>query len=147
MTGATGVPPASGRVGRGPEPRAGAADAREWGGGETVQMDRSTRDDDGGAVSFSPGGPVGSVLVEALGAPSDPEEHFPTDRLLTPEEVARYLRVSRSYVYTMARDGTIPSIRVGSPTTGPVRFRLSSIARWVAEREYQPRPIRRIGVR
>jgi excisionase family DNA binding protein len=41
--------------------------------------------------------------------------------LLTPAEAMRLLRVSRSWLYEAARDGRIPSIRVGGQD-GPVRF-------------------------
>jgi excisionase family DNA binding protein len=42
----------------------------------------------------------------------DTEEYEPI--LLTAEELAGYLRVSRSWVYEAAREGSIPCIRVGA---------------------------------
>jgi excisionase family DNA binding protein len=41
--------------------------------------------------------------------------------LLTPTEAQRLLRVSRSWLYGAARDGRLPSIRLGG-ASGPLRF-------------------------
>jgi len=41
--------------------------------------------------------------------------------LLTPEEAARALRVSRSKLYELARTGQIPTIRIGSVLRVPRR--------------------------
>jgi excisionase family DNA binding protein len=41
--------------------------------------------------------------------------------LLTPEEAARTLRVSRSKLYQLARSGQIPTLRVGSVLRIPRR--------------------------
>jgi excisionase family DNA binding protein len=41
--------------------------------------------------------------------------------LLKPSEVARMLQVSRTWLYDAAKDGRIPSVRLGGPD-GPVRF-------------------------
>lgn len=41
--------------------------------------------------------------------------------LLTPTEAQHLLRVSRSWLYGAAKDGRIPSIRLGGPD-GPLRF-------------------------
>jgi excisionase family DNA binding protein len=41
--------------------------------------------------------------------------------LLTPEEAARALRVSRSKLYELARSGKIPTIRIGSVLRIPRR--------------------------
>ena len=38
----------------------------------------------------------------------------PADALLTAEELAHALRVSRSWVYEAARNGTIPVLRIGA---------------------------------
>ncbi len=47
--------------------------------------------------------------------------------LLTPDEVAEMLRVARKTVVVMARDGRIPSLRVGRR----VRFDAVEIERWL----------------
>jgi excisionase family DNA binding protein len=41
--------------------------------------------------------------------------------LLCPGEVARMLGVSRSWLYEAAKEGRVPSIRLGGPD-GPLRF-------------------------
>src|SRR5438045_9726022 len=41
--------------------------------------------------------------------------------LLKPSEVARMLQVSRTWLYDAAKDGRIPSVRLGGPD-GPGRF-------------------------
>ena len=54
----------------------------------------------------------------------DLEPHSELDdapELLTPTEAQRLLRVSRSWLYGAAKDGRIPSIRLGGPD-GPLRF-------------------------
>ena len=52
--------------------------------------------------------------------------------LLHAKQVASLLKIQLCTVYELARNGTLPSVRVG---THIVRFRLSSIERWLAERE------------
>jgi excisionase family DNA binding protein len=47
--------------------------------------------------------------------------------LLKPEEVAEMLRVARKTVIVMAREGRIPSIRVGRF----VRFDAAEVKRWL----------------
>ena len=54
------------------------------------------------------------------------KEKQPT-ALLKPEEVAEMLRVARKTVIVMARDGRIPSLRVGRF----VRFDAVEIERWL----------------
>jgi excisionase family DNA binding protein len=46
--------------------------------------------------------------------------------VLTPEEVARYLRVHPSTLYRMLKKGQIPALKVGSDW----RFNLESIDYW-----------------
>jgi excisionase family DNA binding protein len=52
-------------------------------------------------------------------------------RLLTADQVAALLQVTRSWVYAETRAGRIPHVRLGRY----VRFRGSAIARWVEELE------------
>jgi excisionase family DNA binding protein len=50
--------------------------------------------------------------------------------LLRPTEVARRLGVSRTWLYEAARDGRIPSVRIGGPH-GPLRFVPQDIDEWI----------------
>lgn len=54
-----------------------------------------------------------------------------TDKMLTPQEAADQLRVSRHAVYAMYREGRLAVVRLG-PTT--LRIRQSELDRFVAER-------------
>ena len=54
------------------------------------------------------------------------------DALLHAKQVAALLGVQLCTVYELARNGTLPSVRVGSRI---VRFRRSSIEQWLAARE------------
>ena len=56
-------------------------------------------------------------------------EQHPT--IMTLEEVAKYLRVHKSTVYRMAREGSIPSSKVANQW----RFRKARIDEWFMERE------------
>ena len=56
-------------------------------------------------------------------------EQHPT--IMTLEEVAKYLRVHKSTVYRMAREGSIPSSKVANQW----RFRKERIDEWLMERE------------
>ena len=58
-------------------------------------------------------------------------EQHPT--IMTLEEVAKYLRVHKSTVYRMAREGSIPSSKVANQW----RFRKARIEEWLMERENQ----------
>lgn len=51
----------------------------------------------------------------------------PREALLTPEEVAAMLRVARKTVVVMAREGKLPSVRVGRF----VRFERGQIEHWI----------------
>ena len=75
-------------------------------------------------------------------APADPatlteREAAPTlDRLMAAAEVATVLGVPRSFVYSLARQGLIPTVRLGDRY---VRFRPEAVQAWIAEREQSPR--------
>ena len=58
------------------------------------------------------------------------EERRPT--IMTLDEVAKYLRVHKSTVYRMAREGTIPSTKVANQW----RFKKVRIDEWLMEREH-----------
>jgi excisionase family DNA binding protein len=51
----------------------------------------------------------------------DAEAATSRDALLRPSELMRMLGVSRSWLYQTAKDGRIPSVRLGGPD-GPLRF-------------------------
>jgi excisionase family DNA binding protein len=59
--------------------------------------------------------------------------------LLKPSEVAARLGVSRAWLYDAAKDGRIPSIRIGG-SNGPLRFVPNDLQRWIddARAEYTP---------
>jgi excisionase family DNA binding protein len=54
----------------------------------------------------------------------------PSQELLRPLEVCQMLGVSRSWLYTAAHDGRIPSVRLGGPD-GPLRFIPADIQAWL----------------
>jgi excisionase family DNA binding protein len=59
--------------------------------------------------------------------------------LLKPTEVARMLGVSRTWLYDAAKDGRIPSVRLGGPE-GPLRFIQEDLDDWLerARRSWRP---------
>jgi excisionase family DNA binding protein len=59
--------------------------------------------------------------------------------LLKPAEVAIRLRVSRTWLYDAAKQGRIPSIRIGGEE-GPLRFHPDDIERWVNDARAAWRP-------
>ncbi len=60
--------------------------------------------------------------------------------VMTLEEVSRYLRINKSTVYRMARDGTLPAWKLGNVW----RFKKDSIERWIAEtQKTQQQKVRR----
>jgi excisionase family DNA binding protein len=56
-------------------------------------------------------------------------------RLLCAEDVALVLGVPRAFVYTLARRGELPTVRVGERY---VRFRGESLEAWIAAQETTP---------
>jgi excisionase family DNA binding protein len=60
-------------------------------------------------------------------------------RLLKPTEVARRLGVSRTWLYAAAKDGRIPSIRIGGPE-GPLRVVPADLDAWIDEARDAWRP-------
>src|SRR5437588_2813436 len=59
--------------------------------------------------------------------------------LLKPGEVARRLQVSRTWLYDAAKDGRIPSVRLGG-ADGPVRFVEEDIEQWLERARQAWRP-------
>jgi excisionase family DNA binding protein len=54
------------------------------------------------------------------------QERRPT--IMTLEEVARFLRLNKSTVYRMAREGTLPAWKLGNVW----RFKKEAIEEWIA---------------
>ena len=59
-----------------------------------------------------------------------------TAEILTPAEVQKILRVSRSMVYKFASSGRIPCIRIDTGHKELVRFKLSDVQEFI-ERHYK----------
>jgi excisionase family DNA binding protein len=59
--------------------------------------------------------------------------------LLRPNAVARRLGVSRTWLYAAAKDGRIPSVRIGGPD-GPLRFVPEDLEAWLDEARAAWRP-------
>ena len=75
-------------------------------------------------------------MEEQMGAPI--QDRRPT--VMTLEEVSRYLRINKSTVYRMARDGTLPAWKLGNVW----RFKKESIERWiVSNQRAQQQKVRR----
>lgn len=53
-------------------------------------------------------------------------------RLLTADQVAAYLQVNKSFVYSLTRENRIPHVKLGERY---VRYRLDAIEAWVASKE------------
>jgi excisionase family DNA binding protein len=60
----------------------------------------------------------------------DAEAATSRDALLRPSELMRMLGVSRSWLYQAAKDGRIPSVRLGGPD-GPLRFHARDVEQWL----------------
>ena len=79
------------------------------------------------ATHITPHHPSGTVAD----GPRDLDAR-PFPRLLSAAQVAELLDVPRSFVYSLARQGSIPTVRLGDRY---VRFRGEAIADWLRERE------------
>lgn len=53
-------------------------------------------------------------------------------QLLTVKQVARMLSLSTVYVYQLAQNGVLPTVRFGKHA---VRFEKGAIERWIAEKQ------------
>jgi excisionase family DNA binding protein len=60
-----------------------------------------------------------------------------SDSFLTLNEVCQYLKISKSTIYKLSEQGKIPSAKIGKQ----LRFRKSSLDRWLSEKEKQALPI------
>jgi excisionase family DNA binding protein len=69
----------------------------------------------------------------------DPLPDLPDVALLTADEVAAALRISRKLVYRLVRDGELASVRVGSSLRVPVAALRSYVRRsWASRDEPDP---------
>jgi excisionase family DNA binding protein len=62
---------------------------------------------------------------------SSSEFHTTSDRLLTADEVAAMLHVTKSWVYDQTRQRRMPHVRLGRY----VRYRRSAVDRWIEQIE------------
>jgi excisionase family DNA binding protein len=63
----------------------------------------------------------------------DPQFTAPADRLLTADEVAEILHVTKAWVYDQTRQHRMPHVRLGRY----VRYRRSAVASWIEQLEAQ----------
>jgi excisionase family DNA binding protein len=77
--------------------------------------------------------------MEHLESQSRPAQPPVASALLKPTEVARRLGVSRTWLYAAAKDGRIPSVRIGGPD-GPLRFVPEDLEAWLDEARAAWRP-------
>jgi len=63
----------------------------------------------------------------------DPQFNTPPDRLLTADEVAEILHVTKAWVYDQTRQQRMPHVRLGRY----VRYRRSAVASWIEQLESQ----------
>jgi excisionase family DNA binding protein len=68
-----------------------------------------------------------------------PDAATSRDALLRPSELMRMLGVSRSWLYQAAKDGRIPSVRLGGPD-GPLRFHAHDVEQWLNQAREGWRP-------
>ena len=70
----------------------------------------------------------------------DNDHQRPELALIKPTALAAQLGVSRTWIYDAARDGRIPSVRIGGPD-GPLRFVPEDIEAWIdaARAAWRPR--------
>jgi excisionase family DNA binding protein len=76
------------------------------------------------------GGDTGETILSP--APSETDRGPSTGRLLTADEVAAVLGVPRTFVYSLARRGELPTVRIGERY---VRFRGPALDRWISDQE------------
>jgi excisionase family DNA binding protein len=76
-------------------------------------------------------------VLRALGVIAQPNPGGPRpggDPLLTADEVAAMLQVSKAWVYAETRAGRVPYVPLGRY----VRYRRSAVAQWITELERGP---------
>lgn len=81
-----------------------------------------------------------TITNQALTMPQVPasiaSRIFACKSLLTADELAEYLHLSRKHIFRMARAGRIPSVRIG----GSVRFDPRRTGEWLKQNYLHPRP-------
>jgi excisionase family DNA binding protein len=63
--------------------------------------------------------------------------------ILTASELEKFLRIDRKTVYRYVHLGTMPYLRMETN----LRFSKHQVQRWLEERNFQPRPVRRKGAK
>ena len=63
--------------------------------------------------------------------------------ILTPRDLEKFLQIDVKTIYSYVQRGLIPYVRIQSN----VRFLKHQILRWLAERNYQPRPVNGKGAK
>lgn len=63
--------------------------------------------------------------------PSERQLAVEREDFLRPAEVCRWLQVSRTWLYDAAKNGRIPSHRLGGD--GPLRFKPSELEAWIED--------------
>ena len=53
------------------------------------------------------------------------------DKLLTPQEAADHLRLTRKHLLMLCADGTIPSVKMGDQKNSPVRIPAGALAQYL----------------
>jgi excisionase family DNA binding protein len=81
------------------------------------------------------GDPTAGASDRAAGL-NGPPRLSASSRLLAASEVADLLGVPRSFVYSLARRGGIPTVRLGDRY---VRFRPDAISDWITDQEQTTR--------
>ena len=76
-----------------------------------------------------------------LFVPPEPNRDEPLEPLLRPSEVAARLGVSRTWLYDAAKDGRIPSVRLGGDD-GPLRFVAADLRDWIGASRRDWHPVR-----
>lgn len=93
--------------------------------------DAPTTDDSGNACELNSAAHLGTELSVTLAAPNDADPALP--RVLTPEELAKVLRVRRRSVYEAISRGDIPGVRRIGRIGRKVRIDRDSVLAWMAD--------------
>jgi excisionase family DNA binding protein len=62
----------------------------------------------------------------------------PDPLFLTSREAARLLRIGRTKLWELTRDGEVPAYRVGSGRTSPLRYKRAELIRWLERHRIDP---------